>query len=536
MILHRILASKPAFWLFLALLAVGKMAVVWNQSVAVVLGPHDDSLYVSRALSLLAGNGFGPYTSSTLLKFPGLSIWLAGGTLLELPYLRSLNFLYAAAGLYLCSALRSTGAPRYAIATGYLLYLFNPFTFDIGWTRILREPLATVLLTTILASLLSLMSSVWRGRILSLHFGVFVAALAFASLVREEDVLLLLIPILAAAFLAVAAPGGRQCWAQAALLGAVPLVVAAITHAAVGTFVERHYGTPLRHDFGEGEFPKMVAAMRSIASKRDNRYVMISQETLAALRREVPRLEPVIRRLPQPSRSTVSCEWLGVCSEWASGWLPFWIKDAAYDAGLTPDLPSGQAFFRAVREDIARACASGRLACTPKGDGLIPPFELRWARALAQEAGRLLHMLAWPERFARQTPTSAHGPRLDALFAAATGSIVTAAPAAPPVKQEMPFGRGLRQVYGWMAFALIAGMIGVCVLVLWSSRQLPRGPLAVCICALAGYVGVRLALLSYIAITMGRYDPRMVMSSHILLVALAPCIIILSLDWRREKK
>lgn len=530
------MAPTPAFWLFLALLAAAKTVVAWNQSVTVVLGPHDDSLYVSRALSLLSGDGFGPYTSTTLLKYPGLSMWLAGGTLLDLPYLRSLNFLYTAAGLYLCAALRSAGVPRYAVAAGYLLFLFNPFTFDIGWTRVLREPLATVLLTAVLASLLSLMNSIWRDRISSIHFGAFAALLAFASLLREEDVLLLLIPVVAAAVLAWAVPGDRRRWAQAALLVAVPLAAAAIAHAAAGTFVERHYGAFIQHDFGEGEFPRMIAAMRSVVSKRDNRYVMVSQETLAALRREVPRLEPVIRRLPQPTRASVSCEWLGVCTEWANGWLPFWIKDAAYDAGLTPDLPSAQAYFRAVREDISAACASGRLGCAAKGDGLIPPFEFRWTRAFAQEAGRLLHMLVWPERSARQIPTSVHGASLDASFAAITGGAVKAAPASLPVKEEMSFGRGLRSVYGWAAFALIAGMIGASVLVLWTSRELPRGALAVAVGALAAYMAVRLAALSYIAITMGRYDPRMVMSSHILLVFIAPCIITLALDWLREKK
>ena len=517
----------PVFWLFLALLAAAKMALAWNQSVTVVLGPHDDSLYASRAFSLLSGDGFGPYTSTTLLKYPGLSMWLAGGTFLGLPYLRGLNFLYAGVGLYLCAALRGAAVPRIAVAVGYLLYLFNPFTFDVGWTRILREPLATVFLTAILASLLSLANSIWRGRLSFLHLGVFAAALAFASLLREEDVLLMLIPAVAAAVLAWAAPGGGwRRWAQASLVVAVPFAAAAMAHAAAGSFVERHYGGALLHDLGDGEYPKMIAALRSVKSKRDNRYVMISQETLAALRKEVPRLEPVIRRLPQPTRASVSCEWLGVCSEWANGWLPFWIKDAAYDAGLTPDLPSGQAYFRTVREDIATACASGRLACVPKGGGLIPPFELRWTRSFVQETGRLAQMLAWPEHSVRQIPTSVHGPKLNALFADVTGGAVKAAPASLPAAEDEPgFWPIFRSAYGLAAVALIAGALGACLLCAWTRVDLPRGALTVSIGAFAAYIVVRLGALSYIAITMGRYDPRMVMSSHILLVFVAPCII-----------
>jgi hypothetical protein len=59
----------------------------------------------------------------------------------------------------------------------------------------------------------------------------------------------------------------------------------------------------------------------------------------------------------------------------------FLIKDAAYYAGLTPDLPTAQAYFRSVRMAIEKACAERRLVCREAGQKLLPPMELRWTRA-----------------------------------------------------------------------------------------------------------------------------------------------------------
>ena len=48
---------------------------------------------------------FGPYDSRTLLKFPGLTLWLAAVRELNIPFLASVNAVYFAAGVYFASAL-----------------------------------------------------------------------------------------------------------------------------------------------------------------------------------------------------------------------------------------------------------------------------------------------------------------------------------------------------------------------------------------------------------------------------------------------
>jgi hypothetical protein len=191
-------------------------------------------------------------------------------------------------------------------------------------------------------------------------------------------------------------------------------------NVAMRSYVERHYGVPLLHDFGEGEFPLLIAAIRSVESRKDNRFVMVTQEALGKIRIAVPAFAPVIDRLPAPSQTSYSCERFKVCSEWTNGWQLFWIKDSAFASGLTeeqaalyaqgrtwirdpafasglaPTLPAAQAYFRKVRREIERACQEGRLKCRDKGQGLLPPFELRWTRAFLHEMAGVLRMMTMP--------------------------------------------------------------------------------------------------------------------------------------------
>lgn len=180
------------------------------------------------------------------------------------------------------------------------------------------------------------------------------------------------------------------------MLGA-PFLFSYTGNMVMRAYVERHYGAPLIHDFGEGEFPRLIAAIRSVESRKDNRHVMVTQEALGKIRMAVPNFAPVIDRLPPPAPTSYSCERFKVCSEWTNGWMLFWIKDAAFQAGLTATLPAGQAYFRSIRHEIERACKEGRLKCTDKGAGqLLPPFELRWTRAFLQEAAGVFHMMMMP--------------------------------------------------------------------------------------------------------------------------------------------
>lgn len=388
-------------WFGVSVLVLLKLFMLSGSAVQMVYSPHDDGLYVSRAFHLLMDGSLGSYDARLLVKQPGISLFLVGNRLLGIPYLLSINLLFAFAGIYFIVVLNRLNVNRLLLITVFSLYLFNPVTIDHQWFRVMREPLSISLLVLMLASMLFVLLYLQEKRLAIKHLAMLAVAFAFAVMVREEDRLLY---ALLAMFVSLALwkywPIFRELnWFKRAgilFLICLPFTLAAIGNSAMRSYVERHYGAPLLHDFGEGEFPRLIAAIRSIESRKDNRHVMITQEALGKIRVEVPMFAPVVDRLPPPSETSYSCGRFQVCSEWTNGWELFWIKDAAFQAGFTPTLPAGQAFFRSVRLEIERACQEGRLQCRDKGQGLLPTFELRWTRAFLQEMSGLLKMMTMP--------------------------------------------------------------------------------------------------------------------------------------------
>jgi len=184
---------KPfSAWLWAALAAIVglKLALVAGLPVHIVFSPHDDSLYLSRAVHLLNDGSFGPYDSRVLAKLPGISIWLAGLRGLGLPYLLTMNVLYAGAGLYALLALRRCGVHALVLLAIWALYLLNPVTMSEDWLRILRESLSTTLLVAIFGAALHILVRIREGGRYWPHLLVLSAILAFSMVVREEDKLL----------------------------------------------------------------------------------------------------------------------------------------------------------------------------------------------------------------------------------------------------------------------------------------------------------------------------------------------------------
>lgn len=526
------------FWLAVGLMVVIKLVLVSDLSVTINYSPHDDSLYVERAFALLSGQGFGPYDSRVLVKYPGISMWLAGTRLVGLPFLLSVNLVYFAAAWYMLAALLRCGTVRWIALLTFGFLLFNPITFGVEWTRVIREPLSMGLFVALTASMLHIAAGMAAGQRTWIHLVLFSVVFAFSLYLREDDRLLWgLLALFAVAMIWQARQragdwSGIQVLPLIAVLF-VPIGAALAYETVLRGFVERHYGLPILHEYSEGEYPKFMAAVRSIDSAKDNRMVMVSQETLRQLRVAVPRLAPVIDLLPPPGPGTHSCRLHGVCSEWANGWMPFWIRDAAYRAGLTPALPAAQAYFHEARLDIERACQDGRLKCTPRGRAFMPPMELRWIRAYVAEAWQLAGMALRPapnviatrqqvydvpvelgRKFQVITMTERFDTEIQTNFSHRAVLPVFISPLAWVRMQIVtPYQVG--------AFILLLAAIPVLAWRLWTVDRRPVSPLAAVTMVVGLYFLARFAILSYVAVFMGAFDPRMMFSTYTVAVLLA---------------
>jgi hypothetical protein len=393
--------GRQILWLGVGFLVLLKLFMLSGTAVPMFLSPHDSGLYVSRAFYLLKDGSFGPYNSQLLIKQPGLSLWLAGIRLLGVPYLLSINLLFTLAGIYFISALKRCGVNQLLLLLVFGLYLFNPVTIDHQWFHVMREPLSVSLLVLLLASMLFVFVHLNDKCFPTKHLIMLAVVFSFAVMVREEDKLLyVLLSIFISLILLIFWSTFRGAnWKLRSIMMFIvflPFFLALNVNMIMRGYIERHYGAPILYDLGEGEFPQLIGAIRSVESKVDNRLIMVTQEALGKIRVAVPAFAPVIDRLPPPSETSYSCLRNKVCTEWTNGWELFWIKDSAFTAGLTPSLTEGQAYFRSIRLEIQRACQDGRLKCKDKGQGLFPPFELRWTSAFLKEMIGVLRMVIAP--------------------------------------------------------------------------------------------------------------------------------------------
>ena len=522
------------FWLCAAIIAALRLILISDLPVDARYSPHDDSLYVERALHLISGNGLGPYDSRVLVKYPGFSFWLAGMAVLKIPHALFLNLLLILAALYSCAALLRAGINRWIVLLGFSLCMINPVTFGGDWLRMLREPLDSILLLTMVGAIAHMLLQ--TGRRPWAHLGIFAVVFAFSMFLREENHLLWIVFAMFAAALAwQSVRNGIDRKALVFTVAAVllPVSLALAYEFGVRSFIKQHYGAPILHDFAEGEFPRLLAAIRSVESVKDNRLVMVTQERLEKLKKEVPALVPVIDRLPQPGPTSYSCRLQGVCSEWSSGWMPFWIKDAAFQAGLTPSLVAAQDYFRRVRMDIERVCAAGRFRCVENGEKFVPPMHLRWTRAYVAEGYRLVRMALAPELYPKQAVPVVELPK-DVQQAYLSLGIV---PSGTRPNGKLSEIRGAlvvpHQVLG--ALVLITALTALAVR-LWIADRVPLGPVALVGIIVASYSLLRLAALAYVAVFLGPFSERIMFSTYMvsILIALPFVAETLSAWWRAK--
>ncbi|HRK09312.1 MAG TPA: hypothetical protein PLZ57_16205 [Pseudobdellovibrionaceae bacterium] len=499
--------------------------------------PHDASLYVSRAYHLLEGTSFGPFDERLFIKLPGFSYLLAFMGGLSIRYDLWTLSLLGVAVLYFCRGLLEFQVSKIAtFILGVLIY-FHPISFDLGF-EVMREKVSLALYLLIGGASARILSRFQHVRGTEFEAAsmspwiVLSATVALSRLFREEDRVMGLVVIGglgALLYIRGAIENGRlrkvfsrPQWALIAL----PFIATVCMDGLARGFAELKYGKGVLHDFSEGEYPKLVAAIRSLDGSTQNRHVMWPEENLQVLSNHIPEFKPVYDLMPKPSLDSYSCKRFQVCSEWTNGWIVFWLKDSAFYAGKTPNLLMSQGYFRFLREKIEALCIDGVLNCREQGSGLIRPPSLRWMRPLFVEWLGTWEMTLWPNAV---LPSHFKDVTTDATTVRQFRRVVSSEKSfleliSPSLQSTLhPLLTSLR---GWIhqsltrltSWILVLCLMSLVLVLIFPSRFDSRH-LKLFAVFWFGFYFARNWALAHVSVTMGALDHRLYFGPHLLLIA-----------------
>jgi len=340
----------------------------------------DDGHFLQQGFDIVRGHWLGAYDHLTLVKGPGLPLFLALSKLSSLPYSVNIALLEAGSFFLVCATVgRLCKAPGLALAMLVTLLCF-PWMWSGNNLRILRDGYYTALIFIFFALAFRVIwGDIERRRTLGFAAGL---VLGLVSVTREENPWL--VPAIVILVLALWLAERRRNGTLASV--AMIVVLSAAGLAAVrGTILSLNYvkyKTFEISEFREENFRNALRALYSVEPPLDRTpFLVVSKEARAAAYQHSPtfaRLKTLLDGNPPTLEGwhTPGCQMYGgkFCGDYAGGWFLWAFRDAVALAGAYRDAPTASAFYRQMAAEITQACNNKQIACRYSPIAEIPPL------------------------------------------------------------------------------------------------------------------------------------------------------------------
>jgi hypothetical protein len=340
---------------------------------------HDDGHFIRQGIELTRGHWIGGYSHMTLIKGPGLPIFLALSKFFGLPYSISIAAVEAGSFFLLSFVVgRLANAPGLALLMLGVLLSF-PWMWSGSSLRILRDGFYTSLIFVFLAlSFLTIWGEGEHRRYRALAAGL---VLGLASITREENPWLwpAMGILIVALFIAERRrSGGLAAFSMIVLWAAIGLV------SVRGTILTIHYAKYKTFDvadIGETNFRNALRALFSVEPSERIPHLLVSKEARSAIYAHSPtfaRLSGLLDGDPAPLAGWQGpgCQWYGgkICGDYGGFWFVWAFRDAVALAGGYANAKTSAEFYRQISQEIGRACENKELTCRYSPVAEIPPL------------------------------------------------------------------------------------------------------------------------------------------------------------------
>ena len=373
---------RQPIWLLTLCSIVLKLWLVSAQPVvAHANASFDDRLFLALAEQIVKGNWLGSYSQFSLMKGPMYSIFVAAAYVLRVPLPFAQHFAYLGGCALLVVALRPCCRAVWQTATLFNLLWWQPMSFV--ELDILRQNIYTPLTLLVFAGLIALQTRKQSVIYLRVLWGALLGISAGAFyLTREEGVW-----IVPAALLLIAVPLFNSWRVTREFLGTLgQLLVAAVFGVAIVTAIcalnFRHYGWFGTVEFRSREFRSAYGALQRLIASDEIPYVPVTREA----RLRLYDVSPSFAELRPCLEGPVGEEWANYSDyltgrpgkelEIGGGSFMWALRDCVASSGHARNANEALGFYRAIGDEINRACDEGRAGpCRSRSDTLLPRYK-----------------------------------------------------------------------------------------------------------------------------------------------------------------
>ena len=379
--------STRQLWALVVALIVVKIALVgWWPFLALTRMPHDVTLFLHQAMSILEGNWLGIYSEKTLMKGPITPIWIALMNFLGVPLLMSHHFFYIAGCVLTLLAFKRFTNNGWFLLFVFTLFLFNPFSYNYGpiasaFREMLQQPVVLTLIALSIILTIDFMKHRTVNIGLSVLFGI-ILVMFWNN--REEGawVLPYLIWLLLAMVYSIWRdwqPNNAQSLIKLLQLVLIPCAIWGFGTLAIAWKNYQEYEVFAVVELKTSEFRRAFGGLLGIDAEHWRPHYAAQPDVLDKL-----------YALPSGGELNLDNKASGTRQPIHSFQLAWSFRSAVrnsgyYDKGGSAVLE----FYNRIGEEIERACAEKRFACSNPLFGVFPPWHSGYTHAFAKNFSKV---------------------------------------------------------------------------------------------------------------------------------------------------
>lgn len=371
--------SDRLLWALVAALVVTKIALVgWWPFLALMYMPHDVTLFLHQAMSLLDGDWLGTYSEKTLMKGPITPMWIALMNFLGIPLLLSHHVFYVIACVLCMLAFRRFTDNNWFLVFVFALFLFNPFSYNYGpIASAFREMLHQPVVLSLMALSIILAADFVKHRTVNLGLSVLLGILLFVFWNNREEgawilpYLLWLLVVMIFSAWKNRGQNNKQTVIKLLQMVLVPAAIWGLGTYAIAWKNYEEYEVFAVVELKTPEFKRAFGGLMGIDAEQWHPNYAAQPDVLDKL-----------YALPSGSELDLDQKANRVRKPIHSLMLPWSFRSAVrnagyYDKGGTAVLE----FYDRVGKEIEAACAEKRFACSKPLFGVFPPWHSGYTQA-----------------------------------------------------------------------------------------------------------------------------------------------------------